>query len=55
MHEVENFEDKRIRVRDTDQGKIIEQQISDLNELYKEMVNGTIKEVYPPKGKYYSK
>lgn len=54
MHVVETF-DERIRVRDTDQGKLIADEIADLNELYNEMINGNIKEVYPPKGKYYSK
>ena len=54
MNVIETFSE-RMRVRDTDQGKEILAQIDDLNELYNEMLNGSIKEVFPPKGKYYSK
>lgn len=46
---------RRMLVIDTDQGRILQDQIRDLELLFEEYRKGTIKEYYPKKGKYYSK
>ncbi len=54
MHMVEEFPE-RIRVRESDQGDELKSQIEDLACLREEYRKGTIEEVYPAKGKYYTK
>ena len=46
---------QRMLIIDTDKGKELLDQIGDLEQLLSEYHKGTIKEVYPEKGKYYSK
>ena len=45
----------RMLIIDTDIGKVLQSQIDDLQQLNAEFRKGTIKEVYPKRGKYYSK
>ena len=45
----------RMQIIDTDTGRKLQEQIDDLEQLFEEYKKGTIKEVYPKKGKYYSK
>ncbi len=45
----------RLMILDTDTGAELREQIDDLEQLYEEYKKGNIKEVYPKKGKYYSK
>ena len=54
IHVVEEL-DERIQIRNSDQGEMLRAQIEDLERLNEEFKKGTIKEVYPAKGKYYSK
>lgn len=46
---------QRMLIVDTDNGKAIREQIGDLEQLLQAYRKGSIKEVYPKKGKYYSK
>ena len=46
---------QRMLIVDTDNGKAIREQIDDLEQLLQAYRKGSIKEVYPKKGKYYSK
>lgn len=46
---------ERMMIVDTDTGRMLQEQIDDLEQLNAEYRKGTIKEVYPKKGKYYSK
>lgn len=46
---------ERMLIIDTDIGKVLQSQIDDLQQLNAEFRKGTIKEVYPKRGKYYSK
>lgn len=54
MHMVEEFP-QRIRVGQSDQGDDLKTQVEDLACLKEEYRKGTIEEIYPAKGKYYSK
>ncbi len=46
---------QRMLIVDTDKGKELRDQIGDLEQLLRAYREGSIKEVYNPKGKYYSK
>ena len=46
---------ERMLIIDTDIGKLLQSQIDDLLQLNAEFRKGAIKEVYPKRGKYYSK
>ncbi len=54
MHLVQEYPE-RIRIMDSDQGKVLKAQVEDLEHLNEEFRKGTIPEIYPAKGKYYSK
>lgn len=54
IHKVCNMP-KRIIIADTDIGRELKERIDDLELLYEEYKKGNIKEVYPKRGKYYSK
>lgn len=54
MHMIREFP-KRVSVKESDQGDDLKVQLADLVLLFEEYRKGTIEEVYPAKGKYYSK